>query len=161
MLTRPGRAVLSVTLALVREGAELSFTVSANAESFGPILSSLAGPLPAGEPGALLIVRAGNANAFDATPGHPELWLGLDPTHLQVDQHLVSALFEPDVSLPLALRELQSVQQSLGALIELGLEPAGARAELARRADIAGTTVAVASRALLAEVPLARPGDDG
>lgn len=153
-------STVSVTLGLVRDGVELSVAISSCAGARQPVLSSLAGPLPAAEPGAVLIVRAADAGVFAARYGHPKPWLGLDTAHVQVDQHLAPALLEPGASLAAALSELQSVQQGLGALIEAGLVPLAARAELARRADGAGTTLAAVIEVLLGDIPPAGHADD-
>jgi hypothetical protein len=76
-----------------------------------------------------------------------------------VDQQLAPGMIDPGAALALALSQVRSIQQGLGALIELGYEPIAARAELAHRAELAGTTMAVASRVLLADVPPVPQGD--
>ena len=146
-------STVSVTLALVHDGVELSVAVSAKPATRQPVRSSWAGSLRAAEPGALLIVRAADTHAFRPRPGETHPWLGLGAAGVQVDQHLSAALVEPGASLALALIELQSIQRGLGALLELGYDPLATRGELARRADLAGSTMAVASRALMAAGP--------
>jgi hypothetical protein len=146
-------SMVSVTVGLVRDSVEISVSIWAEAEPSRPVLSSLAGPIPGAEPGALLIVRAADADAFGPPRGRTQQWLGLNAAFVELDEHLSDALLEPGASLRLALSDLQSVQRGLGALLELGYGPRTARAELARRADSAGITMAAASQALLAEIP--------
>ncbi len=149
-------SVLSVTLTLVRDGSEVAFAVATDTGSLRPVLSSLAAPMPAGGPGALLVVRAATAGAFASLSAQAVPWIGLGVAGLQLDQHLVAPLPEPDAALAKALAALRSIHQGLGALIEGGLEPDAALREIARLAETVESTMAAASRVVLAELPPTR-----
>lgn len=167
-LTSLGRVIIaavpstvSVTVCLVRDGVELSVALSVHNGAAHGTGSSAAVPLPAGGPGALLILRSADAGAFAPLLGLAEPWLGLNVAFVQIDQHLAPSSRDPGASLTRALSDLLSIQQAVGALIEIGFEPDDAQGELARRAEIAGTTVAAASQAVLAALPREQPGAEG
>jgi hypothetical protein len=143
---------LAVSIVLVRLGGEI--TVSALARTADPaaVLASLAVPLSAGEPGGLLVMRAGEAGAFLLLADDLDGLLGPDHPPIDVDQHLTLPPVGTGESLAAALADLRAVNQGIGVLLDRGLPPEAARRELQRRAQDTNTSVGVASRVLLASL---------
>lgn len=139
---------LAVTIRLDRPDGEVG--ISALTEP-AAVLASMAVPLSGGEPGGLLILRAGAAGAYlllaeDLTallgPGHPPAVL---------DGHLSWPTLGRD-PLAVVLADLRSVDRAIGVLADQGHEPSEARRELQRRATEEDRTVAAVSRRLLASL---------
>ncbi|WP_131802150.1 ANTAR domain-containing protein [Parafrankia soli] len=143
---------LTVTIALASLGVEIDAWAVDGATAPVRVLASLAVPLSAVVPGAVLVLRAGEPGAF--LPLADDLGTRLGPNHppLAVDQHLTWPAAVSSESFPASLAGLRVVNQAVGVLVDRGLPPETVRRELQRRASDANTDVATASRRLLASL---------
>ncbi len=144
---------LAVSIVLVRLGDEIVISMVASATNSAAVLASLAVPLSAGEPGDLLVLRAGEAGAFLLLADDLDGLLGPGHRPIDVDRHLRMPPVGTSESLAVALADLRAVNQGIGVLLDRGFPPDAAHRELQRRAHDANTTVGVASRVLLASLP--------
>ncbi|MBK5306076.1 MAG: ANTAR domain-containing protein [Frankiaceae bacterium] len=125
-----------------------------------PVLASLSVRLPrpptapASEGGAELRIYAGAAHAFADTA--PSLLALLDMTARQVtvDAHLEAPdLAEERAAIAGWLDDQTVIDRAIGMLLDRGLLPDEARLELARLADLDGTSTLEVARALIASPP--------
>lgn len=139
---------LAVTITHTRSGEEVGVSMAA-----GPaeVLASLAVSL-SGAPGDLLVLRAGAAGAFVLLAGDLDGLLGPDHPPARLDEHLGWPSVAGAEPLGASLADLSAVDQALGVLVDRGLPPDAASRELGRWAGEAGTTLAAASRELLASL---------
>jgi hypothetical protein len=148
-------SLAAVTLVVLRYGLPIPVSILAGDGAPTPILASLAVPLSAAPSPDLLIAHARTAGAFllladDLKPHLP----GPAGAPLQLDQHLH---YPPLVGhpLPLALSDLQAIDQSIGVLLDQGLTPTAALTELTRRTP--ATLPATAQTVLQSTQPPNRP----
>ena len=143
-------SLLTVSLVLVHQDVPVPLTVRAESEPDAAVLASLAVEV-AGEAGSLLILQAAEQGAFlllrDELAGSPSS----RTPEPQVDQHLTPA-GPPGPALTAARADLAAVNRAVGVLLDRGVLPEAALAELRRRAEVAGITVGAAGRALLADL---------
>jgi hypothetical protein len=144
---------LAIGIILVRLGGEITVSAVARAADSAAVLASLAVPLSAGEPGDILVLRAGEAGAFLLLADDLDGLLGPGHRPIDVDRHLSLPPIGTGESLAAALADLRAVNQGIGVLLDRGLPPEAAHWELQRRAHDANTTVGDASRVLLASLP--------
>ena len=142
-------SLLTVSLVLDHQGVQVPVSITAEPDLDAVVRASLAVQL-AGEAGSMLILQAAEQGAFlllrDELAGLPSPQVPAP----QVDQHLAPTV-PPGPALTWARTELAAVDRAVGVLLDRGMLPALALADLRRRAELAGTTLGGAGRALLAE----------
>lgn len=144
-LRRSVGSALGLTVTIALDGHEISFTLS---ERVAEAKTSLCIPLPAvagSEAGSSLVLYAATPGAFVDLAADVAWALALDPSVLLLDQHLAVPMTSDAV---IGLRGQATINQAIGALIELGHTPESARAELLRRADRDGDVTGSAQRVL-------------
>jgi len=98
------------------------------------------------------MVRAAEPGAFLLLADDLTARLGPHSPAVELDNHLSMPPVLTPESLAASLADLREVNQGLGLLVEQGLPPEAARAELQRRARDLGTTLGGAGRVLLASL---------
>jgi hypothetical protein len=129
-------------------GPDVPVTIGIRSEAGGPVLASLAVPLSASEPGDIALFQASEVGAFLLLAD--DLRGQLNPRlALRVDEHLHSQIDSTEAELTSSMDDLSAVNRALGILIDQGLLPDHAQAELSRRAQRDGTDLPAAGRILL------------
>lgn len=133
----------SVTLALADVGGE----VDVSSKGLGVrALASLALPLTGLPGGDVLVLRADTSGAFLLLALDLTERVGADAAPVLVDKHLVPWPALSRAELVARVSDARDIDQAVGALLDRGLPPDAARAELHRRA---GTSDAEQGRLLL------------
>lgn len=146
----PSCVSISVWLAVV--GPDAPVTIGIQHGTVGPVLASLAVPRSLSEPADMVLFQASEAGAFLLLAD--DLRGLLDPLlSLRVDEHLQVEIDTTAGRLLSAMSELSVVNQAIGILIDRGLLPEEAHAELSRLAARDGTDVAAVSRQILGSPP--------
>jgi hypothetical protein len=142
----PSCVSISVWLAVV--GRDAPLTIGIHDGRVGPVLASLAVPWSLSAPCDIVLFQASEAGAFLLLAD--DLRVLLDPLlPLLVDEHLHIQPEAPAGRLLSSIADLSVVNRAVGILIDRGLPPEEARAELSRRAQQNRTDIADASRVLL------------
>lgn len=151
-LTTAVPSLLTVSLIVVHRGVPVPITIATGRHTGAAVLASLAVDL-AGTAGSRtqLILRAGNRGAFLLLRDELAALPAPRRPAVQVDQHLSPAA-PPGPALASARADLAAIDRAIGVLLDRGLPPEAARADLRRRAELAGTSVAAAGHAILAEL---------
>lgn len=145
-------SLLAVSIVLGRLNMEVTVSAAAHPADTSAVLASLAVPLSGAAPADLLMVRAAEPGAFLLLADDLTARLGPHSPAVELDNHLSMPPVLTPESLAASLADLREVNQGLGVLIEQGLPPEAARAELQRRARDLGTTLGGAGRVLLASL---------
>ncbi len=144
---------ISVSVSMSVVGSALPVTLGMCSEVVGPVLASLAVSRSVSEPGDIVLFQASEAGAFLLLAD--DLRALLDPTLLvRIDEHLDLEVDPTARGLARSLEDLSAVNRAVGVLIERGLLPADAHAELSRRAQQDDKDIAGAARALLESIQL-------
>jgi hypothetical protein len=129
-------------------GSEVPVTIGIRSETIGPVLASLAVPLSASAPGDMALFQASELGAFLLLAD--DLRGLLNPLlALRVDEDLHTQIDSTEAALTSSMDDLSAVNRALGVLIDQGLLPDNAQAELSRRARQDGTDLPAAGRLLL------------
>ena len=142
----PSCVSVSVRVGVLVSGAPV--TVGIRGGGAGPVLASLAMPFSLSEPGGIVLFQASEAGAFLLLADDLRGLLS-PPLSLRIDEHLHLEVDTEAGGLAWSMDELSAVNRAVGVLIERGLPPEGAHAELSRRAQRGGKDLAGASRDLL------------
>ena len=145
-------SLLAVSFVLGLLGREVPVSAASRAAERSAVLASMAVPLSAAAPIDLLLVRAAEPGAFLLLADDLTARLGPHSPAIKLDRHLSMPPVLTTESLAASLTNLRAVNQGLGVLIEQGLTPEAAHAELQRRARDLGTTLGGAGRLLLASL---------
>jgi hypothetical protein len=142
----PSCVTVSVWVGAV--GSDVPVTIGIRSEAVGPVLASLAVPLSASEPGDIALFQASELGAFLVLAD--DLRGRLNPLlALRVDEHLHVQTDSTEAELTSSMDALATVNRALGILIDQGLLPDDAQAELSRLARQEGTDLPGAGRLLL------------
>jgi hypothetical protein len=145
----PSCVSVSVMLGVV--GSDTPVTVGIRGAGAGPVLASLAVPRSRSEPGDIVLLQASEAGAFLLLAD--DLAAVLDPAlSLGIDEHLHVAVDATAGGWTRSMDDLSAVNRAVGVLLDRGLLPEDAYAELTRQALLEGTDVPSASRLLLDSV---------
>lgn len=146
----PSCVSISVWLAVI--GRDAPVTIGIHQGTGEPVLASLAVPRSLSEPADMVLFQASEAGAFLLLAD--DLRGLLDPLlSLRVDEHLHLGIDATEGRLVSSMADLSVVNRAIGILIERGLPPEEARAELSRRAAQDGTDLAAVSRQILGSPP--------
>lgn len=146
----------SVSISLRHREARTEFVIVDPGQERVTALASLTVSLLGASGGDELTLRAGEAGAFLLLADDLAGGLGPDVVKIALDRHLDAPPRAP--ALAAANADLSDVEQAVGALLDRGLLPEPARAELARRAQHGGISIAAAARTLLASLQGPVPG---
>jgi hypothetical protein len=129
-------------------GSDAPVTVGIRSGEGGPVLASLAVPRSVSDPADVVLFQATEAGAFLLLAD--DLRGLLDPLlSLLVDEHLHVEIDATTGGFTRSMDDLSAVHQAVGVLIDRGLLPEHAHAELSRRAQQSRTDIPTASRDLL------------
>jgi ANTAR domain. len=147
---------LGMTMTIALDGAEVSFAVNAGSAPQRGAGASLLIPLAAVTPvdaAGTLLLYAATPGAFVDLAADLSYALGIDPTKLLLDSHLVRSADAPaDLAGLAGLHEHIAINQAIGILIARGHTPGAARDELHRRAALAHRSVRSVAEALIRSV---------
>lgn len=139
---------MSVSVWVGVAGSDAPVTIGIRSEGVGPVLASLAVPRSLAEPGDIVLFQAREAGAFLVLADDLRGWL--DPlVPLLIDEHLHLEIDATAGGLTSSMDDLSAVNRAVGVLIDRGLLPEAAQAELSRRAQQDGTDLPSVSRVLL------------
>jgi hypothetical protein len=142
----PSCVSVSVTLGVV--GSVVPVTIGIRSAVAGPVLASLAVPRSLLDPADIVLFQASQSGAFLLLAA--DLAAALDPSQpLRIDEHLDTEIDATAGGLAVSMDNLSAVHRAVGVLIDRGLLPEDAYAELTRQARQDGTDLPSASRLLL------------
>lgn len=144
---------LGLTMAVVADGYELSFTIREDIDSMPEIGNSLRIPLDdlsGGESGSSLVLYAATPGAFVDLAADLSFALGLGPGVLVLDAHLHAPLPGFD---PAGLAAHSTINQAVGVFIDRGHTVESARDELRRRAAHGSIDLVAAANQVLLATP--------
>ncbi|MDQ2751226.1 MAG: hypothetical protein ABI775_00230 [Pseudonocardiales bacterium] len=137
---------VGLTITIAAEEHRISFTTTGPDASAGTSLRIPLDAVAGSQTGSTLVLYAATPGAFVDLAADLAWVLEVKPTLLVLDQHL--ALPTPTAGVA-GLREHATINRAIGALIESGLPPELARAELRRRAAVDGGDVPTAAGRIL------------
>jgi hypothetical protein len=144
---------LGLTMAVVVDGYEISFTVHEDTDRIRQIANSLRIPLDGhagADPGSSLVLYAANPGAFVDLAADLGFALGLGPDSLQLDGHLHAP---PPGFDPAGLAIQSTINQAVGVLIDRGHTAESARAEMRRPTDRGSGDLLTAANRILDSNP--------
>jgi hypothetical protein len=145
----PSAKGLSLTVRV--SGQDVTVT-TLDDDNLSPVGASILFPLGMEEidnEGTCIVFYAANPGAFVDLAADLGWTTGLPPRAILLDQHLLLPIAGSAVT---GLRELSTINQAIGMLIERGYSPGSARIELERNAELLSVTVHSAASAVIQSV---------
>jgi hypothetical protein len=150
----PSAIGLSLTVHVSGQDVTLTTLDDDNSRSVGASILVPLGAAAAPSDGTCIVFYAETPGAFVDLSADLAWTTGLPAEMILLDQHL---LLPVDGSAVTGLRELSTINQAIGMLIEQGGTPESARLELERLAESRGTTTDSAAAEIISAVRSGRP----
>jgi hypothetical protein len=149
----PSAIGLSLTVHVSGQDVTLTTLEDENTRPIGASILVPLGATAAPSEGTCIVLYAAAPGAFVDLAADLGWATGLTAEMILLDQHL---LLPVEGSAVTGLRELSTINQAIGMLIEQGNSPESARTELERRAECRGTTVDTAAAEIISAMRAGR-----